>query len=74
MANFGRTLGSLRAHGVTHASWHPDGKIASIQLGALPEAKAAAKGGKLVAFAQTKEPEPKTDLDILDSLPAMGDE
>lgn len=74
MANFGRTLDGLRRHGVTHASWHPDGTIASVQLGPLSERATKSKPGKLVPFQQTTEPAPKRDLDVLDDLPEMGAE
>lgn len=34
--NFGRTLDSLRKHGVARISWHPDGNPASVEF-APPE-------------------------------------
>lgn len=64
-------LSSLRANGVVSATFHENGKVASVVFGPLaPEGPAA----KLLPFERTKEPDPKSDLDVLDSLPAMGDE
>lgn len=74
-ASNGNTIDALRRRGVTRATFHPDGRLASFELGPLPPIVKVATRGKagtvthLVREEQPRAPDRQEDLDALDDVP-----
>jgi hypothetical protein len=78
-ASNGSTIDALRKRGVTRATFHPDGRLASFELGPLPPVVQMVTRGKagtvtrIVPVEAAPSPkEERTDLDALGmTMPAF---
>lgn len=68
-----RTLEKLRDIGVAEASFHANGKLASVKFVPMPFGLEGGNSAKIVPFERDGDVRKKTDLDVLSDLPSFED-